>query len=132
MRQPARGAAGAAPGRPAGHRSPGSSANKDDRFEPDEAFEDALDELDIDPEGEAEEPLSGDFVSATAAAAQLRRAGFRDVHAEETLLGPRYDRATYVDFLEEYAEQGLFADLDAGPPDATPRTDRGPPRPAAG
>jgi SAM-dependent methyltransferase len=88
--------------------------NEDDRFAPDEAFEDALDELDIDPEGEAEEPLSGDFLSATAAAAQLRRAGFRDVHAEETLLVHRYERATYVDFLEEYAEQEVFADLDTG------------------
>ena len=30
------------------------------------------------------------------------------------LLVHRYDRATYVDFLEEYAEQEVFADLDAG------------------
>lgn len=85
-----------------------------DPFAPDEAFEKALDELDIDPEGEAEEALSGDFVSAAAAAAQLRRAGFRDVKAEETLLVYRYDPATYVDFLEEYAEQDVFEDLDAG------------------
>ena len=47
------------------------------RFAPDEAFEDALDELDIGDEGEPEEARSGDFVSAAAAAAQLRRAGFR-------------------------------------------------------
>ena len=87
---------------------------KDDRFEPDEAFEDALDELDIDPEGEADEAPSGDFRSAAAAAAQLRRAGFRDVQTEATLLVHRYDPATYVDFLEEYAEQDVFADLDAG------------------
>jgi SAM-dependent methyltransferase len=87
---------------------------KDDRFEPDEAFEDALDELDIDPEGDAEETPSGDFRSAPAAAAQLRRAGFRDVHTEATWLVHRYDPATYVDFLEEYAEQDIFGDLDAG------------------
>jgi ubiquinone/menaquinone biosynthesis C-methylase UbiE len=84
-----------------------------DRFAPDEAFEKALDELDIDPEGEAEEPLSGDFLSAVAAAAQLRRAGFRDVEAAESRLVHRYDPATYVDFLEEYAEQEVFQDLDA-------------------
>lgn len=88
-------------------------ADERDRFEPDEAFEEALDELDIDPEGEDQEPLSGDFRSAAAAAAQLRRAGFRDVRADETELVHRYDPARYVEFLESYAEQDVFADLEA-------------------
>jgi SAM-dependent methyltransferase len=82
-------------------------------FAPDEAFEDALDELEIDAEGDAEEAPSGDFASAAAAAAQLRRAGFRDVRTEATVLVHGYDPATYVEFLEEYAEQDVFADLDA-------------------
>jgi SAM-dependent methyltransferase len=89
------------------------AGDEDDRFAPDEAFEDALDELAIDPEGEAEEPPSGDFASAAAASAQLRRAGFRDVEADAMTLVHRYDRDTYVDFLEQYAEQDVFEDLDA-------------------
>jgi SAM-dependent methyltransferase len=88
------------------------AGRRDDRFAPDEAFEKALDELDIGGEGEAEEARSGDFPSARAAAAQFRRAGFRDVRAEEVTLVHRYDRATYVDFLEHYAEREVFEDLE--------------------
>jgi hypothetical protein len=84
------------------------------RFGPDEAFEDVLDELDIGDEGEPEEARSGDFVSAAAAVAQLRRAGFRDVQADERVLTHAYDPATYVDFLEEYAEREIFEDLEDG------------------
>jgi SAM-dependent methyltransferase len=84
------------------------------RFAPDEAFEEALDELDIGDEGEAEEARGGDFVSAAAAAAQLRRAGFRDVHADERVLAHAYDPTTYLDFLEEYAEREVFEELDDG------------------
>lgn len=84
------------------------------RFAPDEAFEDVLDELDIGDEGEPEEARSGDFVSAAAAVAQLRRAGFRDVHADERVLTHAFDPATYVDFLEEYAEREVFEDLEDG------------------
>lgn len=84
----------------------------DEPFEPDEAFEDALDALDFDDETEAEEERSGDFVSAAAAAAQFRRAGFRDVRAHERSLVHRHDPATYLDFLEQYAESELFDDLD--------------------
>ena len=85
---------------------------EDDRFAPDEAFEDALDELDIDDEGEAEEARSGDFRSPAAAADQLRRAGFREVHAEGLELVHPYDPATYLGFLEEYAEREVFEDLE--------------------
>jgi SAM-dependent methyltransferase len=88
------------------------AGRRDDRFAPDEAFEKALDELGIGDEGESEEARSGDFASAAAAAAQLRRAGFRDVGADERLLVHRYDRAAYVDFLEQYAEREVFEDLE--------------------
>jgi SAM-dependent methyltransferase len=88
------------------------AARADERFAPDEAFEEALDELGLDGEGEAEEPRSGDFPSAGAAAAQLRRAGFRDVRADEISLVHRYDPATYADFLEQYAERETFEDLE--------------------
>jgi SAM-dependent methyltransferase len=87
-------------------------ADPDERFAPDQAFEKALDELDIDGEGEAEEARSGDYASARAAAAQLRLAGFREVRARATALVHRFDPATYLDFLAEYAEAEVFADLD--------------------
>lgn len=92
-------------------------ADPAERFAPDDAFEKALDELDIDDDGEAEEARSGDYASATAAATQLRRAGFREVHARAALLSHHYDPATYLDFLAEYAEAEVFDDLD----DATRR-----------
>ncbi|HSS35607.1 MAG TPA: methyltransferase domain-containing protein [Patescibacteria group bacterium] len=84
----------------------------DEPFEPDEAFEDALDAIGYDDDSEAEEARSGDFASATAAAAQFRRAGFRDVRADARVLAHLHDRSTYVDFLEQYAESELFEDLE--------------------
>jgi SAM-dependent methyltransferase len=84
----------------------------DDRFAPDEAFEEALDELGIGEGDDQEEARSGDFPSPRAAAAQLRRAGFRDVRAVQVELVHRHDRSTYVDFLEQYAERETFEDLE--------------------
>ncbi len=87
-----------------------------DRFAPDDAFEAALDELEFDDEaGDAEEPRAGDLASAGATAARLRRVGFRDVLAREALLSHDHDPATYLDFLEHYAEREVFADLEPGP-----------------
>jgi SAM-dependent methyltransferase len=87
----------------------------DDRFDPDEAFEDALDELDrFDDDGEAgeaEEARAGDLASASAIAARLRRIGFRSVVAREAWLTYDHDPLTYLDFLEQYAERELFADM---------------------
>ncbi len=87
-------------------------AGRDQGFAPDLAFDKALDELDIDDEGDAEEARSGDFRSARAAAWQLRRVGFRGVRAVEERLVHRYEAATYVDFLEHYAEREVFEDLE--------------------
>lgn len=87
----------------------------DDRFAPDEAFEDALDELDAggDPidEGEAEEARAGDLASGAATATRLRRIGFRSVVAREAGLAYDHDPSRYLAFLEEYAERELFAEL---------------------
>ena len=81
-------------------------------FAPDEAFEDALDDIDYDDgEAEPEEARSGDFLSADEAANDLGRAGFVDVRADATELIYPYDRATYADFLEQYAEREVFDDL---------------------
>lgn len=86
----------------------------DDRFAPDEAFEDALDALEPpDEAAEPEEARSGDLASAGSTAARLRRVGFRSVVAREAWLTFDHDPATYLAFLEEYAERELFADLSA-------------------
>ena len=85
----------------------------DVRFAPDDAFEDALDELEpSDEPGDVEEARAGDLTSAEAAAARLRRIGFRSVIAREAWLSHDYEPATYVDFLEGYAERELFAELE--------------------
>ena len=80
-------------------------------FEPDEAFEDAIDELALTFDDEPNDRRSGNYASEEAAAAQARRAGFRDVRAFTAEVVHRYDRATYVDFLVQYAERGVFEEL---------------------
>jgi ubiquinone/menaquinone biosynthesis C-methylase UbiE len=86
----------------------------DRRFEPDEAFEDALDDLAIDIPEDDEEPRGGNYTSPTAAAGQTRKAGFRNVQAIADELVHRYDPAEYLEFLEQYAERGLFEALEPG------------------
>jgi ubiquinone/menaquinone biosynthesis C-methylase UbiE len=81
------------------------------KFRPDEAFFDVLDELNVPDDDAAEEACSGDFVSASAAAGQLRRAGFRDVNARVEWLEYAFEPARYPDFLEEYGEYELFRSL---------------------
>jgi SAM-dependent methyltransferase len=84
----------------------------DDRFAPDDAFEDALDQLDPFDDGpEAEEARAGDLASASATATRLRRVGFRSVVAREAWLTYDHDPARYLGFLEQYAERELFAEL---------------------
>jgi SAM-dependent methyltransferase len=85
----------------------------DDRFAPDEAFEAAIDDLELDfDEADQEEPRSGDFASAAATASRLRRLGFRRVVAREAWLEHDHDPATYADFLESYAESETFGELE--------------------
>jgi ubiquinone/menaquinone biosynthesis C-methylase UbiE len=87
------------------------ATDETERFAPDEAFEEALDDIGYDGESEAEEARSGDFLSAEEAATELDRAGFTDVRTDATELVHPYERATYVDFLEQYAEREVFEDL---------------------
>ncbi|HEY6056638.1 MAG TPA: methyltransferase domain-containing protein [Candidatus Limnocylindrales bacterium] len=98
--------------RPRGHLAFVTWLVEDSPFAPDEAFYDALDDLGIDDPTDTEEDRSGDFSSPSAAAAQVRRAGFRDVVAWEEGLEYRYDAATYIEFLEQYAERATFDALD--------------------
>ncbi len=79
-------------------------------FAPDVAFDAALDKIGIgarEPEGRR-----GDYPSVAAAAAELRRAGFRGVHADRRELVHRFDPLEYERFLEEFDEEDLFSSLD--------------------
>ncbi len=98
--------------RPGGRLALVSWLATEERFAPDEAFEKALDELDLDEEVEAEEARSVDFVSPAAVAAQLRRAGFERVGAQPSTLVHGHRPERYLDFLAEYAEAELFGTLE--------------------
>jgi ubiquinone/menaquinone biosynthesis C-methylase UbiE len=83
----------------------------DDAFAPMEAFERIAEEME-DEVLEPEEARSGDPVSPAAAAAQLRRAGFRHVRARRRWLTHRWTARSYLAFLERYEAADLFAALD--------------------
>ena len=78
-------------------------------FRPDVEFDRALDALGFDerePEGRR-----GDYASVAAAAAELRRAGFRGVAADGSELVHRFEPREYEKFLEEFDEEDLFSSL---------------------
>jgi len=79
-------------------------------FQPDIEFDAALEEI---GEG-AREPdgRSGDYRSVGAAAAELRRAGFRGVSTEERELVHAFEPLEYEKFLEEFDEEDLFSSLE--------------------
>ena len=80
-------------------------------FRPDVEFDRALDALGFDER----EPESrrGDYASVAAAAAELRRAGFRGVTADRRELVHRFEPLEYEKFLEEFDEEDLFSSLEA-------------------
>ena len=81
------------------------------RSELETAFEEAADELGMElpaPPGRDPRP----YGSAGAAAAELRRAGFRTVRARERWLEHRYTPDSYVDMLEHWIEDDVFDPLD--------------------
>jgi SAM-dependent methyltransferase len=79
-------------------------------FEPDRVLDEVLDEAGIGPR-EPEGPR-GDYESVEAAAAGLRRAGFRDVVAEAAELAHPFDVEGYAGFVEEFDEESTFADFE--------------------
>jgi ubiquinone/menaquinone biosynthesis C-methylase UbiE len=82
----------------------------EDPFEPEDAVEDALDELGIEP---PDRPAGGrPYASGGMAASELRRAGFRSVRAREEWLEHRFTPRSYLDLLEHWIEDDLFASLD--------------------
>ncbi len=88
----------------------------DDRFAPDEAFEDALDEL--EPDFDDEEPEEARCGRPGLSPARRRRAcaglAFGTWQAREAWLDIRPRSGDVLGFLEEYAERELFAGLGPG------------------
>jgi SAM-dependent methyltransferase len=86
---------------------------EDDPFEPESAFDLALQELEID----LPPPGSGDgtrpYASPDSAAAELRRAGFTSVRAREEWLEHRYTPGSYLEVLEHWIEDATFEALDS-------------------
>jgi SAM-dependent methyltransferase len=81
----------------------------DRAFRPDAEVDAVLDDNGIDarePEGRR-----GDYASVAAAAASLRRAGFRAVQAEGRDLVHPFDARSYQGFIEEFDEEDLFASM---------------------
>jgi ubiquinone/menaquinone biosynthesis C-methylase UbiE len=83
----------------------------DPPFKPDEAFGDALDDLQLvsPPDDRDIHP----YTSARAAAAELRRAGFGEVRARDVQLEHHFTPESYLDLLEHWMERELFSGLDA-------------------
>jgi SAM-dependent methyltransferase len=83
---------------------------KDTRpFAPDRIFDALLDEYGFDDaEGGGG---SGDVPSVATAAAELRRAGFRDVRATAAELAHPFTVRGYISFLVEFDEETLFAEM---------------------
>jgi hypothetical protein len=78
-------------------------------FEPDRIFDTLLDEFGFD---DAEDPpRSGDLPSVERAAAELRRAGFRDVSAAGAMLDHAFTVESYIAFLTEFDEESLFDEM---------------------
>jgi ubiquinone/menaquinone biosynthesis C-methylase UbiE len=86
-------------------------------FQPDVEFDAVLDELGVegfDDDGDDADcgGRRGDVPSVEAAAAQLRRAGFRDVRAEAATLEHAFDVEDYVRFMAEFDEEDLVSGLE--------------------
>ena len=79
-------------------------------YAPDRIANEVLDDFGFDP---PEADLwSGDIASPEAAAAAMRRAGFRDVRAWVGEVAHPWDATGYLDFLTQFDEASLFADLE--------------------
>ena len=79
-------------------------------YAPDRIANEVLDEFGFDPP-EADS-WCGDVASPTAAALAMRRAGFRDVRAWVGEVAHPWDPPGYLDFLTQFDEESLFAELE--------------------
>jgi ubiquinone/menaquinone biosynthesis C-methylase UbiE len=88
---------------------------QDDRiFEPDDVFDDLLDEFDIGDDGDDDPGRPGDLPSVDRAAGELRRAGFAGVSARASELIHPFTVDGYISFMVEFHEETLIAALDPG------------------
>jgi ubiquinone/menaquinone biosynthesis C-methylase UbiE len=84
----------------------------DDRaFPPDELLDRLLDTIGVGAREHEDRP--GDIPTADAAAAQLRRTGFRDVTSERAELEYQFTVDRYLGFLTDFDEKDLIASLTA-------------------
>ena len=81
-------------------------------FAPDADFDAALEEIGIGAREWDDRP--GDLESVDAAAAQMRRAGFSGVTADEGLLEHPFDVESYIAFVTTFDEEDLVSSLDPG------------------
>lgn len=79
-------------------------------FPPDDAYADALDELQIisPPDDRDVDP----YEDPAEAEKDFRRAGFVDIRAEQVWVEHRFIPEEYVDLLEQWIERETFASLD--------------------
>ena len=82
------------------------------RYAPDGVVNDVLDRYGFDPP--EPEGRNGDLASPEAAAAGMRRAGFRDVTAWRDEVVHPWTAREYLAFFTEFDEESLFADLEPG------------------
>jgi len=85
------------------------------RWRPDDILDDILEELGIEDRVDDDDPddgLAGNLPSAEAAAAGMRRAGFRDTVAEAARLRYQFDPASYTSFIAEFDEETLVNSLE--------------------
>jgi SAM-dependent methyltransferase len=83
---------------------------EDREFAPDIAFDDVLDEVGVGARLPDDRP--GDIPDVDGAAAQLRRAGFRDVEAARGELEHQFEVDGYIRFMTEFDEEDLFRSLE--------------------
>jgi len=83
-----------------------------DPWEPEDAFDDALDALRIEPAPRPDGGADRSYTSNEAAAAELRKVGFRSVDARDAWLEHRFTPRGYVNLAEHWTEDDTFATLD--------------------
>ncbi|HEX5451091.1 MAG TPA: methyltransferase domain-containing protein, partial [Candidatus Limnocylindrales bacterium] len=81
-------------------------------FAPEDAFDEAIYDAGIEEPEEPPDGRAGPMPSAAAAAAQLRRAGFRAVTARDATLERQWDAESYLAFKLAYEEEPLVRALD--------------------
>jgi ubiquinone/menaquinone biosynthesis C-methylase UbiE len=79
-------------------------------FEPDDVVTRTFDELDIDVPGGGPEPRP--YTTPAAAAAEFRRAGFGRVRAQVEWLEYQFTPDSYMNLVEHWTEDDVFARLD--------------------